>query len=199
MVRVLWRSRDPTRLPAWKEAQPKEDDVRPVVTRPRFPVEWADETMSPPELGVQLEEVRTASATPQRQRTPAPRRRKGLRIVAWTFLVIGASLLVSEQLAPVSPVLPPAAPEAPAHRYWVEGIVEALRERPTGQPSITVRAVTGKPTSAEMDFERTSVVYDDVLLNIAHLKLGQRVRLMHEAGRARVIEITAQPVPTVMP
>ena len=64
----------------------------------------------------------------------------------------------------------------------------------------TVVAVTGRATTAALDFGQTSVFHHrDGVGSIAHLKLGQQVRLLQERGVAKSIEILREPIPSLLP
>ena len=145
------------------------------VTRPRFPLEWLErEELEPPR--------------------PPRHRLEWWRLLMFTMVLLAVSLLVPARIAP------PPHELVPAHRYWVEGTVERLQAMPSGTSTITVVAVTGRATTAALDFGQTSVFYyRNGIGSIAHLKLGQQVRLLQERGVAKSIEILREPIPSLLP
>lgn len=149
-------------------------EVLEPLTRPRFPPEWLEEEGKPPQ--------------PPRSRV------KGGRVLMFIAALLVVSVLMPEQVA-----FPPSE-VAPAHRYWVDGTVERVEMMPSRTSMITVRAVTGRATTATLDFGQTSVFYHrDGVGSIAHLKVGQQVRLLHERGIAKSIEILREPISIMWP
>lgn len=152
-------------------------DVRAPVMRPRFPPEWLEEQhqdVEPPGL-------------PQH-------RPEWWRLAMFTTGVLAVSLLMAERIAP------PPREEAPPRNRWVEGTVERLEAMPSGTSTITVAPVTGTATTATLNFEQTSVFHHrGGVGTIAHLKLGQQVRLLYERGAAKSIEVLRGPVPALLP
>ena len=59
---------------------------------------------------------------------------------------------------------------------WVEGIVEALEYR-AHTPTLRVVTQEGRTWSLAADANATSVFQDGAVLNLAHLRLGQWVRI----------------------
>jgi hypothetical protein len=118
-----------------------------------------------------------------------PRRRRP-QWIRLAFVAIGAAALtffLAHRMA-----VPPGE-AGPLHRYWVEGTVERVSIAPSGAATITVTAVNGRPTTATIDLGRTSVFYaQDGVAHTGHLTAGQAVRLMHERGVAKSIEILPQ-------
>ena len=154
-----------------------------VHTRPRFPPHWIQEPKV--EQGIQ------APAGPP---VPGPGRR--LLPVVWGLLALmglgsGVALYAMWQAYQAGATREAAHPQM----FWIDGVIHDMSRNEAGNCLVTVIDVGGRPVTVAMDFGNTSVFQANGVLSIAHLKLGQQVRLVHERRLARSIEIVRQPLP----
>ena len=181
-----WRTRE--------ETAPRASGKRPAAIvdpwgRRRFPAEWLE--AEPPVMG----QVRATSLVGEAPATaPAPQRVRRVQPLLWMMLGV---MVVGLGIALYAMVAEYAGPGGAGvtHRVLVEGVITDLRTEPGGMTTLTVVTPAGRPATAVYEGGRMSVFQQHGVLGVSHLKPGQEVCLMEEAGVARCIEILHQPGP----
>ena len=201
-LRILKEGRKAVRLQPWKSAQIQHNGSR-LRPRPRFPLQWLDAAEDPvhfekpTKTALEAWGVAPASSA-DLELAQQGLRAKGFRRSAWLLLLLMASGLAFAVYAIWQTYGLTGAPRfAPPHSFWVEGTIDTLGATHSARPTLTLVTVTGRASTVELDFNRTSVFHRGGMLTIAHLKPGQQVNLIHERGLARSIDIMRQPTPAL--